>query len=92
MRSAHFLADEHRRELIADAQSHRGSAHEFVNVSAHECADNVPQLSILSATQRSAAGIPVTGGRAVRRAMAPRIGAWLIDFGTRLGGTAVRTS
>jgi hypothetical protein len=49
-------------------------------------------LSILSATQRSAAGIPVTGGRAVRRALAPRIGAWLIDFGVRLGGATVRTS
>ncbi len=45
-----------------------------------------------SATQRSAAGIPVTGGRAVRRAVAPRFGAWLIDFGTRLGGATVRTS
>jgi hypothetical protein len=50
------------------------------------------QQSILSATQRSAAGIPVTGGRAVRRAVAPRIGAWLIHFGTRLGGATVRTS
>jgi hypothetical protein len=44
------------------------------------------------ATQRSAAGIPVAGGRAVRRARAPRLGAWLIDFGTRLGGASIRTS
>jgi hypothetical protein len=84
----HFLADEHRRELVDEAWSHRGSVQE----PADDCADNVPQLSILSATQRSAAGIPVTGGRAVRRAVAPRIGTWLIHFGTRLGGATVRTS
>ena len=82
--AVHFLADEHRRELVADARSHRGSA--------HKPTDNVEQQSILSATQRSAAGIPVTGGRAVRRAVAPRVGAWLIDFGIRLGGAKVRTS
>jgi hypothetical protein len=92
MMQMHFLADEHRRELVDEARSHRGFAQESDQESAHECADNVPQLSILSATQRSAAGIPVTGGRAVRRAVAPRIGAWLIDFGTRLGGATVRTS
>jgi hypothetical protein len=79
-----FLADEHRRELVADVRSHQRS----VPKSNHK----VEQQSILSATQRSAAGIPVTGGRAVRRAVASRIGAWLIDFGTRLGGTTVRTS
>ena len=42
--------------------------------------------------QRSAAGLPVAGGRAVRRTLAPRVGAWLIDFGTRLGGASIRTS
>ena len=51
-----------------------------------------PAKSHHRATQRSAAGPPVTGGRAVRRAVAPRFGAWLIDFGTRLGGARVRTS
>ena len=92
MMQMHFLADEHRRELVDDARSHRGSIEESALEPAHECGENVPQLSILSATQRSAAGIPVTGGRAVRRALAPRIGAWLIDFGVRLGGATVRTS
>ena len=86
----HFLADEHRRELVADAGSHRGSTHKSHR--SHRSAVNVEQQSILSATQRSAAGIPVTGGRAVRRAVAPRIGNWLIEFGTRLGGATVRTS
>ena len=79
----HFLADEHRRELVDEARSHRGS---------RGSADNVEQQSILSATQRSAAGIPVTGGRAVRRAVVPRFGAWLIGAGTKLGGATVRPS
>ena len=78
-RTLQFLADEHRRELVAEAGSHRSS-------------DKVEKESKASATQRSAAGIPVTGGRAVRRAVAPRVGSWLIDFGTRLGGAKVRTS
>jgi len=42
--------------------------------------------------QRSVTGIPVTGGRAVHRAVAPRLGAWLIEFGTKLGGATIRTS
>jgi hypothetical protein len=44
------------------------------------------------AAQRSVAGPPVAGDRAVRRAVAPRFGAWLIAFGTRLGGATIRTS
>ena len=84
MMQIHFLADEHRRELVDEARSHHGSSDKSVR--------SVEEQSILSATQRSAAGIPVTGGRAVRRAVAPRVGAWLIEFGTRLGGATVRTS
>jgi hypothetical protein len=42
--------------------------------------------------QRSAPGLPVTGGRAVHRAVAPRVGSWLIEFGTKLGGATIRTS
>jgi hypothetical protein len=76
-RELHLLTDEHRRELVADARSHRVS---------------VPRAKQARATQRSAAGIPVTGGRAVRQAVAPRVGAWLIEAGTRLGGASVRTS
>ena len=76
-RAVHFLTDEHRRELVGEARSRRESA----DRTKHE-----------SATQRSAAGIPVTGGRAVRRALAPRVGSWLIEAGTRLGGATIRTS
>jgi hypothetical protein len=49
-------------------------------------------LDETGAAQRSAAGVPVPGGRAVRRAVAPRIGSWLIHAGVRLGGATVRTS
>ena len=48
--------------------------------------------SDLRATQRSATGLPVTGGRTVRRAVAPRLGDWLIDLGRKLGGATIRTS
>ncbi|HEX4174788.1 MAG TPA: hypothetical protein VHY81_02640 [Acidimicrobiales bacterium] len=78
-RGVESLVELHRQELISQAGS------------------GLPRRSGLTkrqhrATQRSAAGHPVSGGRAVRRAVAPRFGAWLIDFGTRLGGTTVRTS
>jgi hypothetical protein len=72
------LADAHRRDLMASAGSRRAA----------------PQgsTSEIGVVQRSAPGLPVTGGRAVHRAVAPRLGAWLIEFGTRLGGTTIRTS
>jgi hypothetical protein len=72
-------ADSHRRDLMASAGPRRGARSSVVT-------------SDLRATQRSAAGLPVTGGRAVRRAVAPRFGAWLIEFGTKLGGATIRTS
>jgi hypothetical protein len=78
-RGVKSLVDLHQQELISQAGSGRSRRSRRTN-SQH------------SATQRSAAGLPVTGGRAVRRAAAPRVGAWLIDFGTRLGGTTVRTT
>jgi hypothetical protein len=77
-RGVEALVDQHRQELISDANlGSRRSGH---------------STSQRRATQRSAAGPPVAGGRAVRRAVAPRFGAWLIDFGTKLGGATVRTS
>ena len=78
-RGVESLVDLHRQELISHARSGRARR------------SGLPRRHF-SATQRSAAGIPVTGGRAVRRAVAPRFGAWLIEFGTRLGGTPVRAS
>jgi hypothetical protein len=73
------LADAHRRDLMASAGSRRAQHGEVA-------------ASDVGVVQRSAPGLPVTGGRAVHRAVAPRLGAWLIEFGTRLGGTAIRTS
>ena len=72
-------ADAHRRDLMASAAPRR-AAHRTV------------VTSEVRATQRSATGLSVTGGRTVRRAVAPRLGAWLIEFGTRLGGAKIRTS
>jgi hypothetical protein len=73
------LADAHRRDLMASAGSRRTRR------------DDVA-ASEVGVVQRSAPGLPVTGGRAVRRAVAPRLGAWLIEFGTKLGGATIRTS
>ncbi len=80
-RAAQSQADAHRHDLVASARSRR-AAH----------GGSVQQGSKQGTAQRSAAGLPVTGGRAVRRALAPRVGSWLISFGTRLGGATVRTS
>ncbi len=79
-RAVRSLDDAHRQDLMALARPRRASRRDSVLASDPR------------ATQRSAAGLPVSGGRAVRRAVAPRVGAWLIEFGTRLGGATVRTS
>jgi hypothetical protein len=79
-RAVQSQAEAHRRDLLASAGSRRAARQDVQRSSDH------------SPTQRSAAGVPVTGGRAVRRAVAPRIGSWLIEFGTKLGGASIRTS
>lgn len=80
-RAVESMATAHRQDLLETAGGRRVSRRQ-------------PTVSVSEprATQRSVAGIPVAGGRAVHRVKAPRIGAWLIDFGTRLGGTSVQTS
>jgi hypothetical protein len=78
-RAVQSQADAHRRDLMASAPSRRARRGE---VGAQEPAT----------MQRSATGLPVPGGRAVHRAVAPRLGAWLIEFGTKLGGATIRTS
>ena len=75
-RAVQSLADAHRRDLMAAAKPRRATGRDSVQV-------NDPRAAL-----RSAADLPVSGGRA----MAPRIGAWLIEFGTRLGGATVRPS
>lgn len=78
-RGVEFLVEQHRQDLARQVGPLRAQRPKVAKTQ-------------VSAAQRSAAGFPVSGGRAVRRAVAPRFGAWLIEFGTRLGGTTVRTS
>jgi len=78
VRAVHSQADAHRHELMASAGPRHAVGPEYTRSE--------------PATQRSVAGSPVTGGRAVRRSVAPRIGTWLIEFGTKLGGASIRTS
>ena len=80
-RAVQSQADAHRQDLMAvgrSASSGRGRAG--------------ARRREPGATQRSATGLPVPGGRAVRRAVGTRLGAWLIEFGTKLGGATIRTS
>jgi hypothetical protein len=51
-------------------------------------------LSWEGAAQRSVTGLPVAGGRTVRRPkpLSERVGAWLIHAGTRLGGAGMTAS
>jgi hypothetical protein len=78
-RAVQSQADAHRRDLLASAGPRRADRRKLTH-------GGVPS------TQRSATGFPVPGGRAVHRGVAPRLGAWLIEFGTKLGGASVRTS
>ena len=72
-------AEAHRRDLMASAAPRHAIRREIV-------------ASEARATQGSATGLPVTGGRTVHRVVAPRLGAWLIDLGRKLGGATIRTS
>ncbi len=80
VRGVENLVQAHRQDLMETAGSHRATRPAPVPTSES------------GATPRSATGFPVAGGRAVRRLRAPRLGAWMIHFGTRLGGASVRTS
>jgi hypothetical protein len=80
--------DAHRRDLLADAVAHRSR-------SRVKPVDEVQVAPLRSQTaQLSATGLPVSGGRTVRRSglVSQRFGSWLIHAGTRLGGGSMRTS
>jgi hypothetical protein len=79
VKAVETMVDMHRQELQRVAVARMSRRHEGIGNEARP-------------TQRSATGIPVPGGRVVRRAVAPRIGSWLIHAGVRLGGASVRTS
>ena len=78
-RAVQSQADAHRRDLMASAGPRRATRGEGAT-------------SRSAAMQRSVTGIPVPGDRSVHRTVAPRLGAWLIQFGTKLGGATIRTS
>jgi hypothetical protein len=78
-RAVQSLADSHRRDLMASAGSRPGVL-----------ADDTGHASGMA--QRQAGERRVDGGRSMRRALAPRLGAWLIECGTKLGGATIRTS
>jgi hypothetical protein len=78
-RAVQSQAEAHRRDLLSSAGPRRADRKGSAQA-------GVPPV------HRSATGFPVPGGRAVHRGMAPRLGAWLIDFGTKLGGASIRTS
>ncbi len=78
-RAVQSQADAHRQDLMASVGPRRADRRKGME-------------SGVSSMQRSATGFPVPGGRAVHRAVAPRLGAWLIEFGTKLGGASIRTS
>jgi hypothetical protein len=76
-------ADAHRHDLVAAAESRRVARR----------ARRKPGATAPGpATPLSATALPVTGGREVRRAPGSRVGNWLIQAGTRLGGATVSPS
>jgi hypothetical protein len=79
-------ADAHRRDLVAEAEAYRIRTLVRTELSA--------PVAPARTTQLSATGLPVAGGRTVRRPgqLGQKFGAWLIEAGTRLGGTTISTS
>ncbi len=75
-RAVHSQADAHRKELMTSSTGRRP----------------VESIGEQARMQRPAGGPAGHGRRSPRKALAPRVGAWLIDFGTKLGGASVRTS
>jgi hypothetical protein len=73
-------ADAHRQDLLLAAETHRRARRRTV------------QEHTMNPTHRSASGFPVAGGRAVSRTLSARVGGWLINAGTRLGGAPMQTS
>ncbi len=84
-RAVHSQADAHRNELMT-ASGSRQAARRRVEPMSEPVAMRRP------AGGPTGAGPTGAGRRSLRKSVAPRVGAWLIDFGTKLGGASVRTS
>jgi hypothetical protein len=76
----------HRQALMAEAEMHRRSVRARSDVHATSAATK-------TSSQRSVTGLPA-GGRAVRRRgrVGQRVGTWLINAGTRIGGASISPS
>jgi len=79
-RAVHSQADAHRKELMTSSGWRRAGRRP------------VEPIGERASMQGPAGGPAGDGRRSPRKALAPRVGAWLIDFGTKLGGASVRTS
>jgi hypothetical protein len=77
----------HREALIAEAQVRQARTRR------RPALNTPPTPVVVRSSQSSATGLPA-GGRTVRRpgAFGQRVGTWLIEAGTRLGGASVSTS
>ena len=78
------MADAHRHDLMASADAHRAAS----GTSRRHAAE-APSVM---ASRHSITGLPVSGDRVARRPMGQRVGHWLIQAGTRLGGASISPS
>ena len=76
----------HRRDLATMAEARR--------VRSALVAPEAQAVETNSSMRRSATGLPIPSDRAARRLhpVGERLGNWLIQAGTRLGGASIRTS
>jgi hypothetical protein len=84
------IAEAHRRDLMEYSRG-RKAAEQAIR-SGKMASAQCTGASLEVATQRSATGLPVTGGRAVRRPLGHHVGELLIRVGVRLGGTTISPS
>jgi hypothetical protein len=78
-RAIESMARAHQEDLIAAASSRRAGR-------------SATPASRTTGALHASVGVPVPARREQTRGRAPRLGAWLIEFGTRLGGASIRTS
>ena len=76
----------HRRDLATMASIRRSERPEMQ--------PDAPPAASGPAARHPAPGLPIAGGRVSRRThpLGERVGSWLIQAGTRLGGASIRTS
>jgi hypothetical protein len=83
-RAIEKMADAHRHDLMEAARVH--------SLSRPRNRQNFSEGTSEVATRHSATGLPVSGGRVAGRPRGNRLGTWLIQAGTRLGGASISPS